>query len=72
MGEIMSSEMLIVAFIILIVAFCLNVILFFKVWSMTNNIALLTSWYKHRNKITYEDEGGVMTYRDEDGNEIFQ
>ena len=38
---------------------------------MTNNIALLTSWYKHRNKISYEDEGGVMTYRDEDGNEIF-
>ena len=56
--------------------FMLNIILFFKIWGMTNNIKLLTSIYRHDKGIEEEeikDELGNITgywLVDKDGNEI--
>ena len=54
----------------------LNIILFFKIWGMTNNIKLLASIYRHEKGIYKEDvfdENGNyqgIGFLDKDGNQI--
>jgi hypothetical protein len=54
----------------------LNIILFFKIWGMTNNIKLLTNIYVHDKgikEIEITDNDGVAIGRDiadKDGNQI--
>tara|TARA_B100001113_G_C20811867_1_gene492873 strand:- start:96 stop:314 length:219 start_codon:yes stop_codon:yes gene_type:complete len=59
-----------------IIVLILNIILFFKIWGMTNNIKLLTSIYRHEKGINKEDifdENGNFRgigFLDKDGNQI--
>ena len=59
-----------------IIVLILNIILFFKIWGMTNNIKLLTSIYRHEkgiNKGDIFDENGNFRgigFLDKDGNQI--
>ena len=70
------DEFQILILLIIITVVILNIILFFKVWGMTNNIKLLTSIYRHDKGIKEEeikDELGSITgywLVDKDGNEI--
>ena len=54
----------------------LNIILFFNIWGMTNNIKLLASIYRHEKSIYKEDvfyEYGNyqgICFLDKDGNQI--
>ena len=70
------AEFQILILLIVITVVVLNIILFFKVWGMTNNIKLLTSIYRHDKGIEEEeikDELGNITgywLVDKDGNEI--
>ena len=56
--------------------FMLNIILFFKIWGMTNNIKLLTSIYRHDKGIKkgdiFDEKGnyGGVGFVDKDGNQI--
>ena len=62
--------------LIIITVVILNIILFFKVWGMTNNIKLLTNIYLHDKgikEIEITDESGVaigLGIADKDGNQI--
>jgi hypothetical protein len=58
--------------IILIVAM-FNIILFFKIWGMTNNVKRIMSFYIHKNGIKLTDDGttsGNEWFVDKDGNKI--
>ena len=48
--------------LIIITVVILNIILFFKVWGMTNNIKLLTSIYRHDKGIEEEEIKDVFFY----------
>ena len=54
----------------------LNIILFFKIWGMTNNIKLLTSIYRHEKGIhktdVFDEKGNYrgIGFLDKDGNQI--
>ena len=62
--------------LISIIVVILNIILFFKIWGMTNNIKLLTNIYLHDKgikEIEITDESGVaigLGIADKDGNQI--
>tara|TARA_B100001059_G_C17756157_1_gene540025 strand:- start:220 stop:441 length:222 start_codon:yes stop_codon:yes gene_type:complete len=62
--------------LIIITVVTLNIILFFKIWGMTNNIKLLTNIYMHDKgikEIDIKDEAGVaigIGFADKDGNQI--
>ena len=69
---------MIVFFVVLIgiIVLILNIILFFKIWGMTNNINLLTSIYRHEKGINkgdiFDEEGNFqgIGFLDKDGNQI--
>lgn len=70
-------NMILVIYLLPIIAFViLNIILFFKIWGMTNNIKLLTNIYVHDKgikEIDITDEDGVAIgtgLADKDGNQI--
>lgn len=70
-------NMILVIYLLPIIAVViLNIILFFKIWGMTNNIKLLTNIYLHDKgikKIDITDEDGVAIgtgLADKDGNQI--
>ena len=73
-----KEKVMIVFFTILIgfIFFMLNIILFFKIWGMTNNIKLLTSIYRHDKGIKkgdiFDEKGnyGGVGFVDKDGNQI--
>ncbi|MDA9044895.1 hypothetical protein N9H95_03235 [Gammaproteobacteria bacterium] len=48
----------------------LNIILFFKVWGMTNDIKFLTNSYIHEKGITTERKNYEDYYVDKDGKRI--
>ena len=62
--------------LISIIVVILNIILFFKIWGMTNNIKLLTNIYVHDKgikEIEITDESGVaigLGIADKDGSQI--
>ena len=62
--------------LISIIVVILNIILFFKIWGMTNNIKLLTNIYLHDKgikEIEITDESGVaigLGIADKDGSQI--
>ena len=60
----MEKLFLIMGFIALI----LNIILFFKIWRMTNDIKIFTNVYMHVEKIKVD--GMANKYKDKDGNNI--
>jgi len=64
MGEIAS--------ILLIILAILNLILFFKIWGMTNNVKTLLKFYIHEKGIKIEEGSTFIKkwYLDKDGNEI--
>ena len=64
MGEIVS--------ILLIILAILNLILFFKIWGMTNNVKTLLQIYMHEKGIKIADGSNSIDkwYLDKDGNEI--
>jgi hypothetical protein len=45
-----------ITFILLVVA-VLNIILFFKIWGMINNVKRIMSFYMHKNGIKLTDDG---------------
>ena len=54
--------------VILLVVALLNIILFFKVWGMTNNIKSIMSFYIHEKGIRLIDDGATKKYfKDKDG-----
>ena len=59
-----------------IIVLILNIILFFKIWGMTNNIKLLTSIYRHEKGINkgdiFDEKGNFrgIGFLDKDGNQI--
>ena len=56
---------------ILLVVALLNIILFFKVWGMTNNIKSIMSFYIHEKGIRLIDDGATKKYfKDKDGKRI--
>ena len=69
---------MIVFFVVLIgiIVLILNIILFFKIWGMTNNIKLLTSIYRHEKGINkgdiFDEKGNFrgIGFLDKDGNQI--
>ena len=70
-------NMILVIYLLPIIAVViLNIILFFKIWGMTNNIKLLTNIYLHDKgikEIDITDEDGVAIgtgLADKDGNQI--
>ena len=56
--------------IILIVVAILNIILFFKIWEMTNNVKRIMSFYMHKNGIKTKLDGTSAVYKDKDHNDI--
>jgi len=62
--------------LIIIPVIVLNIILFFKVWGMTNNIKLLTSIYRYDKGIKkakiFDEKGSYRGFGfvDKDGNQI--
>ena len=57
--------------LILLVVALFNIILFFKVWGMTNNIRLLTELYIHDKGIKEKDVKQLgRWYVDKEGNDI--
>ena len=48
----------------------LNIILFFKIWGMTNDIKFLTNSYIHEKGITTERKNYEDYYVDKDGKRI--
>ena len=50
------------------IALILNIILFFKIWRMTNDIKIFTNVYMHVEKIKVD--GMANKYKDKDGNNI--
>ena len=63
MGEIVS--------ILLIILAILNLILFFKIWGMTNNVKTLLKFYIHEKGIRLIDDGATKKYfKDKDGKRI--
>ena len=60
-------------FLVAVTAVILNIILFFKVWGMTNNIKELKHFYMRDKGIsmkTDEDDVTQKTYYDKSGNAI--
>jgi len=70
------TDLQIIISLITITVVILNIILFFKIWGMTNNIKLLTKIYVHDKgikEIDITDEDGDVIGRgfaDKDGNQI--
>ena len=70
------TDLQIIISLITITVVILNIILFFKIWGMTNNIKLLTNIYVHDKgikEIEITDESGVAIgfgIADKDGNQI--
>jgi hypothetical protein len=57
--------------ILIIVVAILNIMLFFKIWGMTNNIRLLTELYIHDKGIKEKDVKQLgRWYVDKEGNDI--
>ena len=57
--------------VILLVVALLNIILFFKVWGMTNNVKSIMSFYIHEKGIRrIKDPQVAMYYKDKDGKQI--
>ena len=59
--------------VIALVVALMNIILFFKVWGMTNNVKRIMSFYIHMNGIKVADDGttsGTEWFEDKDGNKI--
>lgn len=57
--------------VILLVVALLNIILFFKVWGMTNNVKSIMSFYIHEKGIRLIDNGATKKYfKDKDGKRI--
>ena len=57
--------------VILLVVALLNIILFFKVWGMTNNVKSIMSFYIHEQGIRrIKDPQVAMYYKDKDGKQI--
>lgn len=50
------------------IAFILMIILFFKIWRMTNDIKIFTNAYMHVEEIKVD--GMANKYKDKDGNNI--
>jgi len=42
--------------VLVLIVCILNIVLFFKIWGMTNNISKFLSFYMHENGITYKKE----------------
>ena len=61
----MSDYFLVIASVIGIVATILNIILFFKVWSMTNNVKSLTKIAQKFTNIEHLLEQDVLVKHDE-------
>ena len=59
------SVFLVIASVIAIVAIILNIILFFKVWSMTNNVKSLTKIAQKFTNIEHLLEHDVLVKHDE-------
>ncbi len=72
----MAELQILILLIIIIPIIILNIILFFKIWGMTNNIKLLTSIYRHEKGIKkgdiFDEKGnyGGVGFVDKDGNQI--
>ena len=70
------AELQILILLIIIPIIILNIILFFKIWGMTNNIKLLTSIYRHEKGIyktdVFDEKGNYrgLGFVDKDGNQI--
>ena len=59
--------------VILLIVALLNIILFFKVWGMTNNVKRIMSFYIHKNGIKLTDDGTTSSnewFVDKDGKKI--
>ena len=59
--------------VILLVVAMFNIILFFKIWGMTNNVKRIMSFYIHKNGIKLKDDGTTSAnewFVDKDGNKI--
>ena len=57
--------------VILLVVALLNIILFFKVWGMTNNVKRIMSFYIHEKGIRVVDDSQTARYfKDKDGKQI--
>ena len=57
--------------VILLVVALMNIILFFKVWGMTDNVKSIMSFYIHEKGIRLIDDGATKKYfKDKDGKKI--
>ena len=57
--------------VILLVVALLNIILFFKVWGMNNNVKSIMSFYIHEKGIRLIDDGATKEhFKDKDGKRI--
>jgi hypothetical protein len=46
--------------VLVLIVCILNIILFFKIWGMTNDIKKLVSFYMHENGITFKKESELV------------
>ena len=46
--------------VLVLIVCILNIVLFFKIWGMTNDIKKLVSFYMHENGITFKKESELV------------